>query len=312
MSQSALPSEWLTNFSDPYAILGVSVAADDRRVLKRYRTIAKMLHPDHYISEDDTTKELASQLFARLVNPAYQKLKQEKERKENVSLLRLRARRLYRDASLKPQSDLARQLIQQPVSGVDVFYEQAITQLAECQYQSLQQFEALTQQLGELNLIYAQLKMGEALIREKPTGIVPITTAPKVPIFSPPSESNPPENYAQRHYRRAQEYMKKSNWKEAERELRDAIKIEAGKSEYHALLGIAYLQQNLQSMAKVYLRQALKLNAKDPLALRFAPKLGIEVPASGTEQQNGNTPSSQPVNKTAKSDGLFGFFRSKK
>lgn len=310
MSQSALPSQWLTDFSDPYAILGVSVAADDRRVLKRYRTIAKLLHPDRYIPEDTTTKELASQLFARLVNPAYQKLKQEKERKENASLLRLRARRLYRDTALNPQSDLARQLIQQPVSSVDVFYEQAITQLAECQYEPLQQFELLTQQLGELNLIYSQLKMGEALIREKPTGIVPLSPQTKAPITSPPSEIAPP-SYSERHYRRAQEYMKKSNWKAAEQELRDAIKIESGRSEYHSLLGIAYLQQNLQSMAKVYLRQALKLNAQDPLALKFALKLGIELPTSEGKQQSDNSLKSHQANKATKASGLFGFFRSK-
>ncbi|SRR5579883_829623 len=312
MSQSALPSEWLTRFFDPYAVLGVSVVADDRRVLKRYRAVAKILHPDSYALADDTTKEFASQLFARLVNPAYQKLKQEKGRKENVSLLRLQVRRLYSKAPLNPQSELSRQLIQQPVNGVDVFYEQAITKLAEFQYQPLEQFEPLTQQIGELNLIYLQLKMGEVLVREKPTGIVPASTPKQAPVVPEPP-SPPAENYAQRHYRRAQEYMKKGSWKDAEQELRDAIKIEAGKSEYHALLGVAYLQQNLPSMAKVYLRQALKLNPKDPLACRFAPKLGIEM----SVPENGRSPdkplnSGQTQSTTAKTGGLFGLFRTKK
>ena len=308
MSQSTLPSEWLANFSDPYAVLGVSLAADDRRVLKRYRIVAKLLHPDHNTPEDDTAKDLASQLFARLVNPAYQKLKQEKGRKENVSLLRLQVRRLYRTAPLAPKSDLARQLAQQAINGVDIFYEQAIAQLAEAQYQPLDQFEALTQQLGELNLVYLQLKMGDVLMREKPTGLVSVTE-PKPIQFAPADTETVSESYAQRHYRRAQEYMKKSNWKEAEQELRDAIKIEAGKSEYHALLGIAYLQQNLQSMAKVYLRQALKLNPQDPLACKFAPKLGLEVATPLNEQPNGKA---QPTSKTTKNGGLFGLFRSKK
>ncbi|MBW4472017.1 MAG: DnaJ domain-containing protein [Stenomitos rutilans HA7619-LM2] len=318
MSQSALPSEWLTNFSDPYAVLGVSLAADDRRVLKRYRSVAKLLHPDHNIPEEDTTKDLASQLFARLVNPAYQKLKQEKGRKENVSLLRLQVRRLYRDAPLAPKGDLARQLTQQPVNGVDVFYEQAIAQLAESQYQPLDQFALLTEQLGELNLVYLQLKMGDTLIREKRTGLVSAPEAKPIQFTPNPADgATVSESYAQRHYRRAQEYMKKGNWKEAEQELRDAIKIEAGKSEYHALLGVAYLQQNLQSMAKVYLRQALKLNPKDPLACRFAPKLGIEVAASENGQQNGKavkpqSSKAQPSDKTSKNGGLFGLFRSKK
>lgn len=312
MSQSALPSEWLTNFSDPYAILGVSIAADDRRVLKRYRMVAKLLHPDHYTSEDNTTKDLASQLFARLVNPAYQKLKQEKGRKENVSLLRLQVRRLYRDTPLAPQGDLARQLAQQPVNGVDVFYEQAIAQLAEAQYEPLEEFASLTQQLGELNLVYLQLKMGDVLMREKRTGLVSAAEAKPMQFTAAPADSETvSESYAQRHYRRAQEYMKKHNWKEAEQELRDAIKIEAGKSEYHALLGVVYLQQNLQSMAKVYLRQALKLNPKDSLACRFAPKVGIEVAASEHGQQNGKTVKAQS-DKTPKNGGLFGLFRSKK
>jgi tetratricopeptide (TPR) repeat protein len=107
--------------------------------------------------------------------------------------------------------------------------------------------------------------------------------------------------------------MKKSNWKEAEQELRDAIKIEASKSEYHALLGIAYWHQNLPSMAKVYLRQALKLNPQDPLACKFAPKLGLEVATPAGGQQNGNAQKAQTDNKAAKNNGgLFGLFRSKK
>lgn len=319
MSQSALLSEWLTNFSDPYAVLGVSLAADDRRVLKRYRTVAKLLHPDHFTTEENADKDLASQLFARLVNPAYQKLKQEKGRKENVSLLRLQVRRLYRDAPLSPKGELARQLTQQPVNGVDIFYEQAIAQFAESQYQPLDQFALLTEQLGELNLVYLQLKMGDTLIREKRTGLVSAPEAKPIQFTPNPTDSETvSESYAQRHYRRAQEYMKKGNWKEAEQELRDAIKIEATKSDYHALLGVAYLQQNLQSMAKVYLRQALKLNPKDPLACRFAPKLGIELAASENgQQQNGKTakpeqPKAQSPDKMPKGGGLFGLFRSKK
>jgi tetratricopeptide (TPR) repeat protein len=153
--------------------------------------------------------------------------------------------------------------------------------------------------------------MGDVLMREKPTGLVSAAEAKPIQ-FTPTDTKTNSESYAQRHYRRAQEYMKKGNWKEAEQELRDAIKIEAGKSEYHALLGVAYLQQNLQSMAKVYLRQALKLNPKDPLACRFAPKLGLEIVAPLKEQLNGSTLKDQVENKAAKNSGLFGFFRSKK
>jgi Flp pilus assembly protein TadD len=155
--------------------------------------------------------------------------------------------------------------------------------------------------------------MGEVLIREKRTGLVSAAEA-KPPQFTPPSTDTATvtENYAQRHYRRAQEYMKKGNWAQAVQELRDAIKIEANKSEYHALLGVAYLQQKLPGMATVYIRQALKLNPRDPLASKYAAKLGIQPTAENSAKQNGKQPNSQQGSKPPKSGGLFGFFRSKK
>lgn len=313
MSQSSLPSDWLTRFSDPYAVLGVSIAADDRRVLNRYRTIAKILHPDSQTSLDEAQKALAGQIFARLLNPAYQKLKQEKGRAENAALIRFKVRRMVREAPLSPKSKLACKLLQMPVGEVDVFYEQAISKLAEVQYTPLRQFETITQQISELNLVYSQLKMGETLIREKRTGVVSAAEAKPIQ-FTPPVTDSPTatENYAQRHFRRAQEYAKKNNWKQAVQELKDAIKIEADKSEYHALLGAVYWHQNLPGMAKAYVNQALKLNPRDPLARKYAPKVGISITAEDDVKQNGKTNGRQQNSRSVNRGGLFGFFRAKK
>jgi curved DNA-binding protein CbpA len=300
MSQGSLPSDWLTKFTDPYAVLGVSVAADDRRILKRYRNVAKILHPDSYVSSDEGAKQLASQLLARLVNPSYQKLKQDKGRAETVAMLRFQVRRLNKDTRFIPRTGIARKLLEHG-SEADVFYEQAIADLAETQYQPLDQFESVTQQLGELNLIYLQLKMGDIFIREKRTGIVSAAEAKPMQFTPAPSDTEtPPENYAHRHYKRAQEYMKKQSWAQAIQELRDAIKIEADKSEYHALLGLAYLAQDLKGMATVYFRQALKLNPQDPLALKYASKVGIVI----------ESPAEQ--NKQPKRGGIFGIFGARK
>lgn len=300
MSQGTLPSDWLTKFTDPYAVLGVSVAADDRRILKRYRNVAKELHPDSYTSQNQEASQFASQLFARLVNPAYQKLKQDKGRAETVAMLRFQVRRLNRDNPMPLKTDIARQLLEKGTEA-DVFYEQAIAELAEAQYQSPENFERTTEKFAELNLVYLQLKMGDIFIREKRTGLVAASEARPLqfnPQIAPDIEA-PQESYARRHYQRAQEYMKKENWLHAIQELRDAIKIEADKSEYHALLGLAYLAQDLKGMATVYFRQALKLNPKEPLALKYASKLGIK------------TGNSQPV-KQEKRGGLFGLFGAKK
>lgn len=300
MSQRSIPSDWLDKFSDPYAVLGVAVTADDRRVQKRYRNVAMLLHPDRYVSAEAAIRETANEMLMRVVNPAYEKLKQEKSRTESAALLRFQVRRISREGILKPQSDLARQLMTHPATEVDVFYEQAVVRLADAQYQPIEQFEVTTLQLSELNLVYLQLKMGEVLVRERPTGIVP---AQEKPIQVAPTPSSA-DSYARRHYKRAQQYMKNQRWSQAVQELRDAIKLEADKSEFHALLGVAYLQQNLTGMATVYLRQALKLNPNDPLASRYAARLGIKTESPATQtQQNGSA---------AKNRGLFGLFRSRK
>jgi len=299
MSQIPFSEGWLKQFSDPYAVLGISVTADDRRALKRYRIVAKILHPDSLNNADVATQELATQTFARLVNPAYQKLKQEKGRAEVLAMLRFRVRR-NREEPLAPTSGSACKLLKTPLPAVDTFYEQSVTDLAETQFHSLGQFELITPQIEELNLVYLRLKLGEPMIREKRTGIVPAGEAK--PIDFTPVSPNPEKvvvTYAQRHYLRAQEYMKKQNWSLAVQELRDAIRIEADKSDYHVLLAQAYLMQNLTGMAKVHFRQALKFDPKHKVALEYAQRLKIEM----TPPEHG---------KDTKGGGLFGRFAKKR
>jgi curved DNA-binding protein CbpA len=296
--------DWLKKLSDPYAVLGVSVAADDRRVLKRYRFVAKILHPDSYASTDPATGELATQLFARLINPAYQQVKQEKGRTEAVAMLRFQVRRRLRESTLVPQSQAARELSQKSVQEADVFYEQAIAKLAETQYQSLDQFEEITQQINELNLVYLQLKMGDVFIREKRQGVVPVSSEMQAPPSVDPSASGAVQtDYARRHYERSQEYVKREEWVQAVSELKDAVKMEPKKAEYHALLGYSYLRQKMMGMAKAHIRRALELNPNDPLASNLASKLKIDGSAPTT------APASNPPDKDKKRKGLFDIFR---
>jgi len=277
MTQILFSPEWLNLLVDSYAVLGVSVAADERRVLKRYRSVAKLLHPDSLGQADPATTALASQLLARLVNPAYQRLKQEKERAETVATLRIRVRRMSREDAALPKTAAACRLLNLPLHEVDVYYEQSVTDLAELQYQQFEQFESLTEQLAELNLAYLRLKMGEPVIREKRTGVVPAPQAKPIQ-FAPGHDGQVTVNYAQRHYYRAQEYAKKSTWPQVVAELRDAIQLEPNRAEYHSLLARAYLMQNLMGMAKVHFRQALKFNPRDPLAMQYAARLDLTEP----------------------------------
>lgn len=312
MSKSSLVSDWVTQFTDPFAVLGVAVTVEERRVQKRYRDVAKRLHPDRFMDADEETQEVTMKLLARLVNPTYEKLQQEKERRDNLALLRLKVRRLTREGPLAPKSAIARQLMERPVANVDVFYEQAIAQLAETQFDPYLNFQSVTEQLEELNLVYLQLKMGDLGVQEKRTGIVAANQAK--PIQFTPVPTNPEvvtESYDQRHYRRAQEYAKKGAWSQVVQELRDALKIKADKSEYHSLLGVAYLhlEKPLPGMAKVHLKRALELNPKDVYGVRFGPKLGLAVTpppqyTNGKQATNGTKATTQP----AKRGGLFGLF----
>ncbi|GAB4378730.1 MAG: tetratricopeptide repeat protein [Elainellaceae cyanobacterium] len=311
MPQICFSPQWINQFSDPYAVLGVSVAANDRRVLKRYHAIVKILHPDSDALHDARERELAQQLLTHLVNPAYQKLKQEKSRADVTVLMRLRARQFEQTEALLPKSEVAQQLLRVPLQEVDVFYEQAIANLAESQFHPLSQFEFFTQQIAELNLLYFHLKTNAPLVREKSTGIVAAQQA-KPAQFSPSTTATAQMavSYAQRHYQRAQEYVKKRAWSQAVAELRDAIRLEANRSDYHSLLAIAYLMQNLPGMAKVHLRQALKLNPNDPLALQYAAKLDLTPPATSVKNTAQET---SPRNSASKgSGGLFNLFAKRK
>lgn len=306
MLQTPFPLDWLTQFSDPYAVLGLSLSSDDTRVLKRYRAVAKMLHPDSS-APSLSDREFAVQLLTRLVNPAYQKLKQGKSRAEVVATLRYRVRQINGDQPLAPQTEMGKLLSRTPAPEIDMVYEQAVTRLSESQFQPLSNFESVTHQLIELNLIYMLLKMGQPLVQEKRTGIVAATSTYRPELALKQEETSASTvNYAQRHYQRAQQYGRKGNWAQAIAELRDAVRLEPARGEYHSLLGKAYLMQNLPGMAKVHIRQALKFNPKDPLAVHYAVKLGVPVEIGGVStapSENGKKPAN---------GGLFSIFARKR
>jgi tetratricopeptide (TPR) repeat protein len=285
-------SDWLRLLKDPYAVVGVSVSADAQRITKRYRRVAKLLHPDRYAATNQADGALAEGLFAKLVNPAYRAIETDQSRAETKARLRLQARQQHRQAPLQPQGNLACQLMQLAPTEIDVFYEQAIDQLAATQYQPLSNFAIVTEQLIELNLLYSQLKQGDLFMREKRTGMVPVDKIPPGPVsIFPHDPSAAKVDYAQRHFERAKEYAKKELWEDMVRELQDALKLESKKSEYHSLMGYARLKQNNLVIAKICFRTALKLNPQDAWALKFAPQVGLDradpPPARSTTASNG-------------------------
>ncbi len=324
MASSAMSPDWIKKFSDPYAVLGVSVSADERRIAKRYRQVAKKLHPDQHISVEAELKEFSNQVLSRLVNPSYQRLKQDKGRAETLATLRFKVRRLSREQKLIARGPLAKQLIEAEESEVEVLYEKALTELSETQYVSAEVFAKQTLAIAELNLIYLRRKMGDPVIREKRTGLVsaaavapsPVSTAGAAtppPVGATTTVPEPPTSYAQRHVNRGKAYVANKNYPQAIQEFRDAVRLEPTNSNYHTMLGQAYIFQKMTGMAKVHIRQALKLDAQNATALKYAEKLAIDIsdiltPPTAHAQADAHV----HTNGHDKKGGLFNFFSRKR
>ena len=298
--------EWQNWLVDPYAVIGVPVTADGQRLIKRYRSVAKLLHPDLFIQADPSVRELVTQLLTRLVNPAYSKVKDDISQKEILVLIGLQAQQAAKDG-IDLQTAVARSLKSQPLAQVDSFYEQQVSAISDRQYTDLSSFDEATRSLIELNAVYFQLKSGEPTWRPRRTGLIPTpsmsqsnpsqSTQHSAPTTIVPPVPTSNDVYAKRHYDRAKHYAQTSAWKEAISELKDAIRMDQSCGDYHALLGFVYFKQEQRGMARVHFKQALKLNPDDKLAKRFLPYVTDDRPAAVPDAKG-----------TEKRRSLFGFF----
>ncbi len=293
MSEAELFTE-LTNLVevDPFALIGVSVSADEKRLAKRYRQIAKQLHPDALAGGQvcgEMVQAIAAQVIARIVNPSYQKLKHENGRQESLATIRFKVRRLVRTEKLVPTFQSAQQLTAVADDGVDIFYEQSLTWLADSQFQSLQELHTYSLEISQLNLIYLSRKLENLIIRPKRAGLMSAVVTPTAATPAPITQSisgaisnestaatdEPEINYAQKHSARAKRYLLQQNYELAVQELREALKISPQDPEIHSMIGQAYYRQNMSGMAKTYFRQALKLKPNHKVALKYSKLLGM-------------------------------------
>ncbi|MEO1589858.1 MAG: DnaJ domain-containing protein [Cyanobacteria bacterium J06632_22] len=270
-------SEWIKVAErDPYAALGLSVVAEERRITKRYRQIAKRLHPDAQMGCSEAEKAFAQQVLTKIINPAYQRLKQENTRSEALASLRFKVRRMVRNDKLNPTFESAQQLLRIPEDEVDGFYENTLTQLATQQFDSSAVFHQTLPRLAQLNLILLRRKMGDTVIRPKRTGLVaaptPVNVSPTPASVDPPTEP-PTINYAERYGIRARAYLSKRSYDLAIQELREGIKIEPNSVEFHSMLGQAYLMQQKYGMARVHLKRALAINPGHAIATKYLARL---------------------------------------
>ncbi len=292
--------EWITAAEkDPYAALGLSLNAEDRRILKRYRQIAKLLHPDVQAASHAPISQVAEQLIAKVINPAYQRLKQEKSRSEALANMRFRVRQLDRQGKLTPSFESAQQLMRIPEAEVEVFYENTVNQLTANQFNSTTEFAAVLSGLSQLNLAFLHRKISKP-IRPKRTGLVAVESSPlseeEAKSEDPKATEPPVINYAEKYGIRARTYLSQGNYDLAIQELREALKIMPNGIELHSMLGQAYLMQKKYGLARVYLKRVLELNPKHSVALKYSQVLEKRV----AEKQKAASQAAQPTTKPKK------------
>jgi curved DNA-binding protein CbpA len=310
------------DFLDHHAVLGIPVNADVKEVRKRYLKIARNLHPDTIKGANEAEKKLANQLLSKLVNPAYEQLSQN-NRDYAVNLGHL-GRRLAGEKSTIPLTSDAAQKLSQAGLNLDNSYKNLVQNLANKQYDSLDQVLERIAQISELNMVYLMLsggKIGPGAVANKkqPLG----NQAAKAPAAqanggqsSPGNNPNAGQNKGAplpdsglsrvaEYINRAEGYMAKRNFAKAVLELREALKLDPKSSRTHTLMGVAYLKQNQATMAKVHINKALQLNPKDELALRGKKHLDGLAQAGSKPPAPPKSEPSKPSDKPS-GGGLFG------
>ncbi len=290
---------------DYYAALGLPIISSPVYIRHVYVSIARILHPDVYGFSIEE-KEIATQYLAKLVNPAYNILMKEEERKAYQGIFKLLAKRLMQKSRNVPiHSAIACELMMAPNDGL---YERSVSAIAKLQYQSLKTILEYTAQISELNLVYILYKEGYQYGADNmPPVLVPMSptksprppapnystppktsyATPQYPTYKPPTnrQSEPDETIIQTRIedrdtgaigdrlKICEIYISQGDWKSALKDLREILQLDKNNSKCHAMLGVVYKNINQPQMAKASLQRSLQINPQEPLALKHIKDL---------------------------------------
>jgi curved DNA-binding protein CbpA len=292
------------DFTDRHAILGINVNAEELEIRNRYQAIARRLHPDSGRWKTDADRNLAVQLFSRLVTHAYAKLSRASQRQEHVIMLDLLGKRLVNEGSQLQIIDPIAQQLYQSGNDFDRVYQELLTQLVAQQYEQLDRSIEIINQISELNMVYLLRKQLQVVRSTPPTSSS--TAVSNISKADPQPAETGKSSLVEGSLRRAEEYINTKNWTKAVLELRDATKMEPNNSRAHALLGLVYLRQGQNTMAKISINKALQLNPQESQAVQAKQELDKAMKASSSA-----TIASQPAPKKSR-EGIFGNFFGKK
>lgn len=306
------------NFTDYHAILGVPLDASSNETRKRYMRIARRLHPDSSRAESPEDQKLASDLFSKLVNPAYTKLSSDKGSTEHGIVLKSLAKRLAEERdSIQFQTEAAKQLLQ--TQDIEADYKKAVLALAKQEYESFSGALDIIGQISELNLAYllrspARKSTATSKSPQKPASAGAKSASTKAATPAKTEIASASNSRVDSYYRRAEEFIGLEDFKGAVIELKQAIKIDPKNSRCHALLGMAYLKQNQPTLAKIHTSQALKLNPEEPVALDNQKKIEGKIAKKADKKADSKKSKAKTGKQDKKSGGGFlgGLFGKKK
>ncbi|MFN6473866.1 MAG: tetratricopeptide repeat protein [Nostoc sp. SerVER01] len=299
------------DFIDHHAVLCVPVDADVKDIRKRYLQIARRLHPDSIITGSSEQKQLGNELLSKLVNPAYEKLANERTRTEYILILSQMGKRLVQEStSVTLNTELGRQLA--AAANIDHSYKSAIAKLAQTQYDSLEQALQVIAQISELNLVYLMRSAAKTSAASSATAQPKVNSGTPKPDTAKQASSAPPtpakeDSVVEQYVRRAQSLIDKNQFAQAKVELQEALKLEPKNSHCHSLIGMVYLKQNQLKMAKIHFENALKLDPNDQIALQWKPKIDKVLGQQPTDHKVTSSPNNgdkQP--DKSGNGGLFG------
>lgn len=281
--------------SDYYAILGLPLTTDAAHIRKKFLKLAKILHPDVF-GRTEEEKDIATKYFSKMVSPAYQVLNSDRDRGEYLATLRIFAQnQKQKESALTLSSEIAQKLYRLPH---EITYTQFVEQVAPKQYETLETILEYTATLSELNLVYVMTQSSLSFT----TGSSAASAAPVANQTvgqngngQPAPAPRPAQSPALRNLNMAELFISKKQWTDALKELLGAEKLDPNNAKVYALKGLVQMNQNAAAIAKASFQKALKLDPKEPTALKYINQV------SAAAQPK--TPEKPPEKK----GGLFGW-----
>ena len=257
------------------------MTTDVEHIRKKFIALAKILHPDVF-GKTSEEKELATKYFSKMVSPAYKLLNSDRERGEYLATLRIFAQGKKQKAEIPAlTSEIAQKLYRIPH---EITYKQYVEQVAPKQYETLDSIMEYTSVLSELNLVYLftqnsfNFSSGSSAVSASGSqntganvGATPVAQSAQSPAL--------------RNLNMAELFISKKQWTDALKELISAEKLDPSNAKVYALKGLVQINQNAVAIAKASFQKALKLDPKEPMALKYLNQ--VNVATKPPEKQGG-------------------------